>query len=169
MKIDENIILTLKDILSDPEKDWSNQLPFIQLTDTDFDTGRRLINKYVTDKARKDYVLERLDQFNCQWDEGLKVWYKEPHEEFIYFLKKEIGYRKNWKNKEKIEAEIEKTFEFKRFEAIDEKVFQKFNQMLSNLSNSRGYRKWFNETHKELCENFDFDKATQLLEAKTND
>ena len=50
MKIDQNIISTLKDILSDPEKDWINQLPFIKLTNEDFDTARKLINKYVLNK-----------------------------------------------------------------------------------------------------------------------
>ena len=30
MKIDPNILSTMRDMLADPEKDWSDHLPFIQ-------------------------------------------------------------------------------------------------------------------------------------------
>ena len=46
MKIEKNIISTMREMLADPEKDWSNHIPFVRLTEGDFEKARTLIKKH---------------------------------------------------------------------------------------------------------------------------
>ena len=63
MKIDKNVLSIMEEMLAEPEKDWSNHLPFMKLTEEDFVKGAKLIKKHIKNADRREEVMEGLDRF----------------------------------------------------------------------------------------------------------
>ena len=69
MKIDPNVLSTMREMLADfdvpcsviPEKDWSEHLPFIKVTEEDFETAIKLIKKHIKNAGYREEVLEDLE------------------------------------------------------------------------------------------------------------
>ena len=161
MKIEKNVLSIMREMLADPEKDWSNHLPLMKLTEEDFVKGAKLIKKHIKNADRREEVMEGLDRFINRYESG-NFYRQQTLKDFVRFLEWEIGKNKRWSTKVEIEKEIKEVLETEKFYAL-EPIFTTYEEMFTHLNNMKIFQGHFQETHKELLENFNFKDASALL------
>ena len=161
MKIEKNVLSIMREMLAEPEKDWSNHLPFMKLTEEDFVKAGKLIKKHIKNADRREEVMKQLDNFIHRY-ETRDFYRQQTLKDFVWFLDREIGKKKGWTKKVEIEKEIHAVLETETFFAL-EKIFMPYEEMFMHLHSMQLYQGHFQEKHKELLENFNFKDASALL------
>ena len=67
MKLKDNALSLIKQMLDNPEKNWSKDLPIIEFTEKDFAFSQSIINRRISDPNRRKQALEWLEQFKEKW------------------------------------------------------------------------------------------------------
>ena len=171
MKIESNVLSIMREMLTEPEKDWKDHLPFIQITEEDFSKGEALMRKHIKNASTLEYALERFEN------------YKETHQKidlnnyflhagnnynfgfsipFLQFLKDYCSKKKGDKKRAEIHREIEEVFEYKRFDTYQE-IFDPFYLMFNALSRREMFNNFFLQNKKKVEESFDWNKASEVL------
>ena len=161
MKIDKNVLSIMEEMLAEPEKDWSNHLPFMKLTEEDFVKAEKLIKKHINFAEYREDALEKLEEWKTNY--AIKGFGYTRYWDYIRFLKQECVYRKRQEKSTEIQNEINACFETQKFSEIEQEVFDLFDSMFMELSNSRVFHQKFLNYKKEIEESFDFEKASEFL------
>ena len=133
MKIESNVLSIMREMLAAPEKNWNSHLPFIQLTEEDFEKAQILMQKHINDRNYKRVTLIELEEYREKYkitnvDSRIYPHHREiNYQTFISFLKDKITFRKREKTAEIIENEIKKVFNLERFDELDQKLFFPFD------------------------------------------
>ena len=67
MKIDKNVVAFMEEMLAYPEKDWSDYLPFMKLTEEDFVKAEKLIQKHTKNADRREDVSRNSLHSSLFW------------------------------------------------------------------------------------------------------
>ena len=94
MKLKDNALSLIKQMLDNPEKDWSNDLPIIELTEKDFAFTQSIINRRIADPKRRESALKWLDQFKGEWRSDSR--WLSPHTDFYMRLRDQLTFKKRW-------------------------------------------------------------------------
>ena len=162
MKIDKNVLSIMEEMLAEPEKDWSNHLPFMKLTEEDFVKAEKLIKKHTKNADRREDVLNDLQYWINNYENNV-LNRNCDLQDFIWFLERELGKRKGWERKEEIKKEIREVFNAETYLKLHEEIFSPFQEMFNNLKVRNIYQGHYQETLKELLRNFKPFKARELL------
>tara|TARA_A100001388_G_scaffold266011_1_gene238691 strand:+ start:64 stop:564 length:501 start_codon:yes stop_codon:yes gene_type:complete len=165
MKIEKNALSIMRDMLADPEKDWSNHLPFMKLTEEDFVKAVKLIKKHTKNADRREELLKDLELWIGNYKQN-PLGRNGELEDFIWFLDRELGKRKKWETKEEIQKEIREVFNAETFIKLRKEIFAPYEEMFNHLEIKKLYQGHFQKQHKKLLETFDFEKASELLKEK---
>ena len=157
MKIEENVISIMREMLAEPEKDWSNHLPLIRLSEEDFTKAKYLVRKHCQNANKREEVMKSLERWIEKYETG-GFWRQEYLKDFVWFLKKEIGKNKTWDTKTKIEEEINELLDTEKNYEL-ENMFEPYEVMFNHLKDIKMFQGQFQNKHKELLETFDSKEA----------
>ena len=133
MKIEKNVTSILREMLADPEKDWSNHIPFVRLTEGDFEKARTLIKKHCKNADRRDEVMELFANYKERYETN--DFHRPEHlKDFVWWLDDKLRFRKQWETQKQIKKEIEEVFNTEKYypkntnqkKNVPEKVFLDF-------------------------------------------
>mgnify|MGYP001182999316 FL=1 len=169
MRVEKDLFSTLSKILADPEKDWSNHFPIVQLTEEDFSKGEECIRKHIKSAKSKNESLQSLEKWRKEEkflvERSRQRWGKytihfNPYESFIKFVIAQCTYRKSWEKKHEIREEIETLFELDKVQSLNDFV-EPFSEMLTSLANSKIHYENFLKEKNDIL-----DKPDLLSEEK---
>ena len=66
MRIEKDVHLIMREMIADPEKDWSNHLPFIKLTEEDFAKGEQLIRRHIKNAEKRESALRDNENYKTR-------------------------------------------------------------------------------------------------------
>ena len=157
MKIEENVISIMREMLADPEKDWSNHLPLIRLSEEEFTKAKSLIRRYCKNADRREEVMEELKYWIEKYETG--GFYRQEYlNDFVWFLKRVLGKNKTWATKTKIENDIIEVLNTEQNYEL-EKMFVPYDDMFNHLKDIKRAQGNFQKSQQELLETFDFKEA----------
>ena len=157
MKIEKNIISTMREMLADPEKDWSIHLPFVRLTEEDFENARTLIKKYCKNADRRDEVIGRFENYKERYETN--DFTRPQHlKDFVWWLEEKLRHRKQWETQKQIKKEIHEVFNTEKYFEL-ETIFQPFEYWYDDIKSRKFYEVRCEEKRKELLDNLDCREA----------
>ena len=163
MRVEKDLFSTLSKILADPEKDWSNHFPIVQLTEEDFSKGEEIIRRHIKSAKSRNESLQKLEEWKRDESRDYRMTqhlgrYQTdyiPFFNFISFLKNECRFRKSWEKKMEISDEIESLFEIKKVNTLIKEVIKPFSRMMTSLEFSRRNYESFLQEKNEILNNPD--------------
>ena len=157
MRIERNAILTMREMLAEPEKDWSNHIPFVKITEGDFEKARTLIKKHCKNADKRDEVMRRFENYKKRYETND---FNRPEHlsDFVWHLKYWLESRKQWETKQLIRKEIEEVFNTEKYFQL-ETFFEPFELWYEDIKTKKMYEVKCEEKHKELLETFDSQEA----------
>ena len=97
MKLKDNALSLIKQMLDNPEKDWSNDLPLIEFTEKDYAFSKSIINRRIADPKRRENALKWLDDFKGGWKHNSRSLQK--HSNFYRRLLDQLTFKKRYETK----------------------------------------------------------------------
>ena len=160
MQIEKNVTSIMREMLADPERDWSNHIPFVGLTEKEFYKAEYLIRKHCKNANKREEVMKSFERWKKRYETGSSYnSYRQSRlKDFVWFLYREIGKNKTWATKTKIENEINKVLETEKFYEL-EKLFEPYEDMFDDIKSRKMYEVRCQEKHKKLLESFDSKEA----------
>ena len=157
MKIEKNVTSILREMLADPEKDWSNHIPFVRLTEGDFEKARTLIKKHCKNADRRDEVMELFANYKERYETN--DFHRPEHlKDFVWWLDDKLRFRKQWETQKQIKKEIEEVFNTEKYYEL-ETIFEPFEDWYEDIKTKKMFEVRCEERHKELLENLDCREA----------
>ena len=150
MKLKDNALSLIKQILDNPKNDWSNDLPIIELTEKDFAFAQSIIKRRISDTSRKKKALEWLDQFQEEYKRHVRS--HSPHLDFYISLRDHLTFKKRWHNKQNIDIELQKQFPYIGEWGHSDELYDKVHGMICTLTTAREFEKRFYDKVAELKE-----------------
>ena len=157
MQIEKNVISIMREMLADPEKDWSNHLPLIKLSEEEFIKAKNLVRKHCQNANKREEVMKQVENWIKKYETD-GFWRQEYLKDFVWFLKKEIGKNKTRDTKEKIEKEINELLNTEKNYEL-EKMFEPYEVMFNHLKDIKLFQGKFQKSQQELSETFDSKEA----------
>ena len=157
MKIEKNVTSILREMLADPEKDWSNHIPFVRLTEGDFEKARTLIKKYCQNANRRDEVMERLELYKERYETN-DFPRPEHLKDFVWWLDDKLRHRKQWETQKQISKEIREVFNTEKYYEL-ETIFEPFEDWFDDIKWGQTYLRRAEGKQCELLESLDSREA----------
>jgi len=150
MKLKDNALSLIKQILDNPKNDWSNDLPIIELTEKDFAFAQSIIKRRISDANRKKKALEWLDQFQEEYKRHVRS--HSPHLDFYISLRDHLTFKKRWTTEKIIEEELQEQFPYLEEWGCGNHLYDKVQRMVNTVTTIRSFKEQFNDQVAELKE-----------------
>ena len=150
MKLKDNALSHIKQMIDNPEKDWSNDLPIIEFTEKDFAFSQSIIKRRINDPDRRKAALEWLEQFKEQWRSNHR--WENQHSDFYSRLEALLTFRKRWTTEKIIRQELQEQFPYIGEWGHSDELYDKVHGMICTLTTAREFEKRFYNKVADLKE-----------------
>ena len=150
MKLKDNALSLIKQMLDNPEKDWNKDLPILEFTEKDYAFAQSIINRRIGDINRRKEAFEWLDKFIEEWDR--KPLGYSPHSNFYSRLKQHLTFKKRWTTEKIIEEELQEQFPYLEEWGCGNHLYDKVQRLVNTVTTIRSFKEQFNDQVAELKE-----------------
>ena len=148
MKLKDNALSLIKQMLDNPEKDWSNDLPLIEFTEGDYVFSKSIINRRIADPKRREDALKWLDDFKGGWKHNSRA--LQNHSDFYRRLLDQLTFKKRYETENLIKKEVEEYFPYCDRWGGSDKLYDEVHHMFSLRETSKSFKKQFNDQVAKL-------------------
>ena len=160
MKLKDNALSHIKQMIDNPEKDWSNDLPIIEFTEKDFAFSQSIIKRRINDPDRRKVALEWLEQFKEQWRSNHH--WENQHSDFYSRLEALLSFRKRWTTTTIIRQELQEQFPYIGEWGYSNHLHDKVHRIFSLQETLREYEKQLND-HIAECKQLNLEEEISKL------
>ena len=160
MKLKDNALSLIKQMLDNPEKNWSKDLPIIEFTEKDFAFSQSIINRRISDPNRRKQALEWLEQFKEKWKSNYR--WANQHSDFYSRLEQQLTFRKRWETEKIIEKELQEQFPYICKWGQSNHLHDKVHHIFSLQETLREYEKQLND-HIAECKQLNLEEEISKL------